>query len=213
MKDVKRLYRKHNLDSFEINSDSKTIRKTLERDMNILNEIYISKKQVLEEELNSSYHLTSIINHSGKAECGHFSSFIKINGQWFSFDDSRVFKVTENDVFLNSQGKDNYEKNCYCLFYSKSKKKIQLIKDKKSIDLENYIKYLPNTIDNYVNIQTNLRNSQIALKIKDWVFGDYEKKYKIFKEKNRRNLNYADPFPQEIMEFERYIYHYPKNCK
>ena len=44
------------------------------------------------------YRLCGIIIHSGSAESGHYYSLIKINDQWFEFNDKRVspWDITNN---------------------------------------------------------------------------------------------------------------------
>ena len=46
---------------------------------------------------NSKFTLRSVICHSGRIEFGHYVCYIKINDDWFCFDDSHVSKL-EGDI-------------------------------------------------------------------------------------------------------------------
>lgn len=69
-----------------------------------------------------AYSLQAIIVHSGHASRGHFRTFIKIEREWFCFDDSRVARWEQDDVLALSMGKKpgHATSNAYCLFYSES---------------------------------------------------------------------------------------------
>lgn len=61
------------------------------------------------------YELTSIINHLGTSlNSGHYTSFHKINKQWFYADDDEILKVDEDFLFTNLN-----KKNSYVLIYEK----------------------------------------------------------------------------------------------
>jgi hypothetical protein len=62
------------------------------------------KKQSLEED-NMLYRLAGVLVHSGTAECGHYYSYIKVDGddgktKWYEFNDTRVipFELTDNNI-------------------------------------------------------------------------------------------------------------------
>lgn len=64
-------------------------------------------KYCLEDNINKKlktknvYELNSIINHLGASlQSGHYTSFHKINNQWFYADDSDIQKVDEDFLFL-----------------------------------------------------------------------------------------------------------------
>mmetsp|Transcript_45887 Transcript_45887/g.82754 ORF Transcript_45887/g.82754 Transcript_45887/m.82754 type:complete len:110 (+) Transcript_45887:1-330(+) len=42
---------------------------------------------------------------------GHYTSCVKRQGKWYSFDDSRVYSISEEDIF---------SPNAYLLFYARS---------------------------------------------------------------------------------------------
>ncbi|KAI8807894.1 hypothetical protein BJ742DRAFT_710206 [Cladochytrium replicatum] len=57
------------------------------------------------------YQLFAIVNHQGKLETGHYTSFAKSRGQWFAFDDHSITNVSQQEV-LNG-------KSAYICFYAK----------------------------------------------------------------------------------------------
>ena len=40
-----------------------------------------------------TYKLTGVIVHSGVAESGHYYSYIRKNGKWYEFNDTKVREV------------------------------------------------------------------------------------------------------------------------
>lgn len=56
------------------------------------------------------YQLFGVINHIGNINSGHYYSNIKIKGEWFNFDDSKVNKLS-NIPFVSNE--------VYLLFYTK----------------------------------------------------------------------------------------------
>ena len=68
------------------------------------------------------YQLKAIINHIGNASFGHYITFIKINNQWFGFNDMTVVKMGEFEVLEMAKGRgESSINNCYCLFYERGK--------------------------------------------------------------------------------------------
>lgn len=122
MKKVKEFYQSREFEVYDLHTESRTIRCILKEDLkqmegnlwNMENKIEYGKTD------ENTYYLSAVINHSGNAECGHYYSFIKVNDEWFQFDDSRITIKTEKEVLEVSQGKTKHPSNCYCLFYSKS---------------------------------------------------------------------------------------------
>jgi ubiquitin C-terminal hydrolase len=59
-----------------------------------------------------SYDLFGIINHSGTMNSGHYTAIIKINNNWYEFNDSKVRKVEIRKNYIVSN-------LVYCLYYIK----------------------------------------------------------------------------------------------
>jgi len=63
-------------------------------------------------EMDNNFDLYGICNHSGGPSGGHYYSFCKNkNGNWYTYNDSSVIKMNEEDIITNS---------AYCLFYRKT---------------------------------------------------------------------------------------------
>jgi ubiquitin carboxyl-terminal hydrolase 8 len=60
-----------------------------------------------------SYDLFGIINHSGTMNSGHYTAIIKINNNWYEFNDSKVRKVEIRKNYIVSN-------LVYCLYYIKN---------------------------------------------------------------------------------------------
>jgi ubiquitin carboxyl-terminal hydrolase 22/27/51 len=69
---------------------------------------YTSNYNEGKQNTKQMYSLFSVVQHVGSMESGHYTSYVKHNGQWFLCDDSTVYIATEDDV-----------KSCqaYILFY------------------------------------------------------------------------------------------------
>jgi hypothetical protein len=86
--------------------------------------------QLLEnEDQHQMFSLTGIVNHSGTAMGGHYTSCVKINGKWFKFDDINVTEIPESAVMDDSLfgldyrmifSLDDHTPSAYLLFYAKS---------------------------------------------------------------------------------------------
>ena len=57
---------------------------------------------------HEKFDLYAVINHFGNLNSGHYTSYVKIDNQWFDFDDS-IFNSCHKDKIIN--------KNAYILFY------------------------------------------------------------------------------------------------
>ncbi|OHS93436.1 hypothetical protein TRFO_11872 [Tritrichomonas foetus] len=79
------------------------------------------------------YTLNGIIVHSGTAIGGHYTSFVKINGQWWKFNDTEVVKVSKKDVESSAYG-GNSLSSAYALFYVNTNRTIDFQFD----DIENH---------------------------------------------------------------------------
>ena len=56
------------------------------------------------------YECYGVCNHSGGMNYGHYFSYVKVNGKWYSFNDVQVKEIQERHVIT---------KSAYCLFYRK----------------------------------------------------------------------------------------------
>ena len=45
-----------------------------------------------------TYELSSVIVHKGKIDSGHYVSYSREGTDWFSFDDSKVVRASEEEV-------------------------------------------------------------------------------------------------------------------
>ena len=61
---------------------------------------------------NTLYELLSIINHEGNMDFGHYYSYIKINNEWYEFNDKNVIK--KNTIQFESN-------KIYILYYERKK--------------------------------------------------------------------------------------------
>lgn len=122
MNRVRQFYRNKEFEVYGLNLESKSIRCILKEDIKQMkSRMWDMENQIQRSQTDeNTFYLSAVINHSGNAECGHYYSFIKVNNEWFQFDDSRVTIRTEKEVLEISQGKTSHPSNCYCLFYSKS---------------------------------------------------------------------------------------------
>ena len=61
-------------------------------------------------EEKSDFILKTTINHIGKLNSGHYFCFIKIESDWFKFNDCNVEKISEMDFSIDSAYVLIYEK-------------------------------------------------------------------------------------------------------
>lgn len=61
--------------------------------------------------LSYVYDLYAICNHVGSSNNGHYFCHIKINGNWYIFDDNNVILINDISKIITN--------NAYCLFYRK----------------------------------------------------------------------------------------------
>ena len=68
-----------------------------------------------------AYSLRGIIIHSGHASQGHFWTFLRVERDWFCFDDTRVTRWKRDEVLAFSKGRrpNHATSNAYCLFYTR----------------------------------------------------------------------------------------------
>ena len=97
-----------------------------------INELKEKQSKIRPPEL-LKYSLKGVIIHEGTVSYGHYYSYVKINENWFKFNDLEVEQVSEEIVMNNGRGLSSKKSsNCYCLVYLKGKKKAVLIKRTKS---------------------------------------------------------------------------------
>lgn len=68
------------------------------------------------------YSLKSVLLHKGSSESGHYFTYIKINDQWYEFNDTLVkefdYKKMAEESFGNSDpAHKGFTQNAYILFY------------------------------------------------------------------------------------------------
>jgi ubiquitin C-terminal hydrolase len=70
--------------------------------------------------------LTGVLLHSGTAVGGHFTSCVRIDGKWYSFDDTSVSEVSETTVMADAYGGrqgdadfGEHYPSAYLLFYAR----------------------------------------------------------------------------------------------
>ena len=96
------------------------------------------------------FRLKGVIMHSGKAEQGHYYSFVKLQDSWHEFNDSRVETVSEDLVRTKAFGKkteDDAAPCAYLLVYERSqvfafgeKASVQEVRLKEmSLDCERFV--------------------------------------------------------------------------
>ncbi|KAL9658740.1 hypothetical protein ABK040_005895 [Willaertia magna] len=68
------------------------------------------KKDSPEKKKNNDYYLYSVVAHSGDLDTGHYTCFIKHNGNWYLCNDDFIYYASEEDA-LSAEA--------YLLFYAK----------------------------------------------------------------------------------------------
>jgi ubiquitin C-terminal hydrolase len=72
---------------------------------------------------DQSYRLTGVIVHDGHAEGGHYYSLVRVDGRWFSFNDTEVTEFSpahfETTVYGNSADEMAIGPSAYLLFYTR----------------------------------------------------------------------------------------------
>ena len=105
--------------------DKYVLNKSSIQDYNILKEEFINGEQIqfnlkhnkqfiIEDKKpckGLSYDLYGVVNHFGSQNFGHYTSSVKVNGEWFEFNDSSVHSADERDVVGDG---------AYILFYKKN---------------------------------------------------------------------------------------------
>ncbi|KAM3591297.1 uncharacterized protein V6R79_026270 [Siganus canaliculatus] len=61
---------------------------------------------------NQTYELYAVVDHFGSLRGGHYTATINVNGEWYTFNDSRVTKTQQVNITSSS---------AYLLFYKKTK--------------------------------------------------------------------------------------------
>jgi ubiquitin C-terminal hydrolase len=71
--------------------------------------INIKQQMIKNSDNNTTYKLVGGINHIGRYEGGHFTSFSKNNDKWYNFNDDRVNEINCKDIPISP--------NAYMLIY------------------------------------------------------------------------------------------------
>lgn len=109
--------------------EKKSLKKKQSKEINRIIARYNKMKKWLEELVEQkdkayqpfnkvSYLLKAVIIHYGEINSGHYYTYVRLNDEWFRFNDITVTKVNEKTVFDDAQGLIHPYANCYCLFYS-----------------------------------------------------------------------------------------------
>ncbi|KAJ4849951.1 hypothetical protein Tsubulata_004842 [Turnera subulata] len=49
-------------------------------------------------EMSSEFELFAVVTHTGKLDCGHYVTYLRLSNQWYKCDDSWITQVNENTV-------------------------------------------------------------------------------------------------------------------
>ena len=134
---------------------------------------------------NEKFDLYAVINHFGTLNSGHYTSYVKIDNEWFNFDDS-IFNVCNKEKIMN--------KNAYILFYvnkNKPEDKMYFNILKSILDKLNYDedkKYLDKDCKEKKIIYPDLFNGEPI--ITDYNYGYFIKKNDL----NDKLINIKFPF-------------------
>lgn len=72
---------------------------------------------------NVSYLLRGVVIHNGSISGGHYYTYIKINHNWYEFNDSSVKLVQADTVFDDAFGKISSKTGASSLFYIREEQK------------------------------------------------------------------------------------------
>jgi hypothetical protein len=134
---------------------------------------------------NEKFDLYAVINHFGSLNSGHYTSFVKIDNEWYNFDDS-IFNICNKENIMN--------KNAYILFYNNKNKPedkmyfniLKSILDKLNYDEDK--KYLDKDCKEKKIIYPDLFNGEPI--ITDYNYGYFIKKNDL----NDKLINIKFPF-------------------
>ena len=103
------------LESNEILEDLKRHSRQLE------NYVPMERKYIKKKEKHL-YFLRFMLNHSGDVGSDFFYALIKLNGQWYCFNEHRIWPWPNETIFKMSQGDDQFcGYDTFYLFYSQGK--------------------------------------------------------------------------------------------
>jgi len=98
---------------------------------------------------NSNYKLKGFIEHTGTMKRGHYISYIKVNDNWYCFDDSNISikdpkLIGNQNVYILLYEKDEYQSGGYYKKYIKYKQKYinKSIYENYNSDINYYNKYI-----------------------------------------------------------------------
>lgn len=75
-----------------------------------IDELDMSKHNVVKKNKKDLYSLYAICNHDGGPGGGHYHSYVKYNQKWYCFNDTNVNMISSNKLITSA---------AYCLFYKK----------------------------------------------------------------------------------------------
>lgn len=143
-----------------------------------------------------NYNLKGVIIHEGDVNYGHYFSFIKINEQWFKFDDLRVDEIELEEVMNRSLGNGNKKtENCYCLIYTK---------EDGQVDKEQRIKLLNKDVNDYILYENQIFQDNLESNMADHIFQDYMVNYREYQSYLQRNSHYSS-FTMRIESIEMFL--------
>ena len=87
-----------------------------------------SKKSRKSKTESYNYYLKAIIIHSDELVSNLYRSFIKINDNWYAFNELGIVKMPEKQVLSEFKDQMQYiSDKTFCLFYEKSKRLFYII--------------------------------------------------------------------------------------
>jgi len=120
------------------------------------------------------YNLNSVVIHSGSAGGGHYYSYVKVDGNWYEFNDSTVSKISEKEI-EKAFGSSQSNSNGYLLIYirenpvSDNHKDILGMTDQEEIELipENIRQTIQAENDKYLKgqLEFELKKAKMELNI------------------------------------------------
>ena len=143
---------------------------------------------------NEKFDLYAVINHFGSLNSGHYTSYVKIDNDWYNFDDS-LFNICKKENIMN--------KNAYILFYinkSKPEDKMYFNILKSILDKLNYDedkKYLDKDFKENKIIYPDLFYGEPIMT--DYNYGYFIKKNDL----NDKLINIKFPFGSGIINIEK----------
>jgi ubiquitin C-terminal hydrolase len=80
---------------------------------------FLDLSQIAPKCQDPQYELASVVVHCGGMDLGHFTAIVRIDRQWFEFNDRQVRKVSRESVFDQNFGGTQCPTSAYFLIYVK----------------------------------------------------------------------------------------------